>query len=141
MSYLLNTNVLSEWTRPHPDPAVIRFLTDTGEDLLYLSVVSIAEIRCGIERLPSGKRRQDLDAWLDGALLRRFDGRILGIGPRVADRWGRMMATAERGGRTPSVQDTWIAAIAAVNEMAVVTRNTADFAAFQVGLVNPWTPA
>jgi hypothetical protein len=141
VSHLLDTNVLLEWTRPRPDPAVIRFLTETSEDLLYLSVVSIAEIRRGIERLPSGKRRQDLDAWLDGALLPRFDGRILGIGPRVADCWGRMMAHAERNGRTPAVQDTWIAAIAAVNEMAVVTRNTADFAPFQIGLVNPWTPA
>lgn len=139
MNYLLDTKILSEWTRPRPDAAVLRFLAETDEDALHLSVISIAEIRRGIELLSPGKRRRDLDVWLANDLLPRFEGRILGIGPRVADCWGRMMANAERGGRTPSVQDTWIAAIAAVHEMTVVTRNVADFALLDVGIVNPWT--
>src|SRR5476651_1510603 len=79
VSYLLDTNVVSEWTRPRPDPAVVAFLESTDEDTMYLSVITLAELRRGVDRLHTGRRRAALDAWLDNDLVQRFDGRILGV--------------------------------------------------------------
>ena len=76
MRYLLNTNVVSEWTKPRPNPGVVEWLAQVDEDEVFLSVVTFAELRHGIERLPAGRRRRQLDAWLRGELAQRFEGRI-----------------------------------------------------------------
>jgi predicted nucleic acid-binding protein len=141
LRYLLDTNVLSETRRPRPDSAVIAFLETTDEDSLFLSVITLAELRRGVDRLPSGRRRSALNEWLENDLIARFDGRILGIERETADAWGRLMARAERNGRTPAVLDVWIAAIAVVHGMTVVTRDVADFTPLSDQVFNPWSDA
>jgi predicted nucleic acid-binding protein len=141
VSYLLDTNVVSEWTRPRPDPAVVAFLASTDEDALFLSVITLAELRRGVDRLPTGRRRVALNEWLDNDLIQRFEGRILGVDHEVASAWGRLMAQAERRGRAPGVMDAWIAAIAEVGGLTVVTRNAADFEPLLGRIFNPWSAA
>ena len=138
MSYLLDTNVVSEWTKPRPHPAVVAFLASTDEDLLFLSVVTLAELRRGVDRLALGRRRAALSDWLEHDLIQRFDLRILGIDRAVASAWGRIMSRAERHGTTPGVMDVWIAAVAEVHGLMVVTRDTADFAPLLDNVFNPW---
>ncbi|MSP01402.1 MAG: type II toxin-antitoxin system VapC family toxin [Acetobacteraceae bacterium] len=138
MNYLLDTNVVSEWARPHPDPAVATFLASMAEDGMFLSVVTLAELSQGVDRLPMGRRRSALDEWLENDLLHRFEGRILGIDPDVAAAWGRIMARTERRGRTPGVMDVWIAAIAETRGLTLVTRDVGDFAPLLEHMVNPW---
>jgi predicted nucleic acid-binding protein len=75
--YLLDTNVISEWARPRPDPAVVAWLETADEDALYLSVLAFAEIRLGIELLPHGQKRRRISAWLDDDLAARFEARII----------------------------------------------------------------
>jgi toxin FitB len=141
VTFLLDTNVLSEAKRPRPDPRVIAFLETTDEDLLFLSVITLGEVRRGVDRLPLGRRRSALNEWLENDLVDRFDGRILGIEREAADAWGRLMAQAERNGTTPAVLDVWIAAIVEVHGMTLVTRNVADFAPLLGHVFNPWAPA
>ena len=138
MSWLLDTNVVSEWTKPRPDPAVAGFLASADEDALFLSVVALAELRRGVDRLPSGRRRNALDEWLENDLLLRFEGRILVIDVAVAAAWGRIMARTERRGHTPGVMDVWIAAIAEVHGMTLVTRDAGDFVPLLDDVLNPW---
>ena len=92
MSFLLDTNVVSEWTKPRPNAGVLAWLADVDEDRVFLSVVTIAELRHGIERLPAGRRRSRLDEWLNAELMLRFEGRILPVDGRVADECGRLVA-------------------------------------------------
>jgi predicted nucleic acid-binding protein len=138
VSYLLDTNVVSEWTKPRPNSSVAAFLASTGEDLLFLSVITLAELRRGVDRLPAGRRRVALDEWLESDLEQRFDGRILGIDRDVASVWGRIMTRVERRGGTPGVMDVWIAAIAEIHGLTVVTRDAADFAPLLESVFNPW---
>src|SRR5215210_1866149 len=79
VNYLLDTNVVSEWTKPRPDPGVTDWLADADEDRVYLSVVTLAELRHGVERLADGARKARLDRWLTDELLLRFEGRVLAI--------------------------------------------------------------
>lgn len=138
MSFLLDTNVVSEWTRPRPDAGVVGFLAQEDEDTLYLSVVSLAELRRGVDRLPQGQRRTRLDQWLREDLPMRFDGRLLGIDAVTADMWGRLIARRERSGRPLGAMDGWIAAIAEVRGLTLVTRNVADFAGVVEQIIDPW---
>ena len=138
MNYLLDTNVVSEWTRPRPNPNVAAFLAEADEDSLFLSVVTLAELRRGVTRLPDGRRRIVLGTWLETDLLQRFDSRILGIDADVADAWGRIMAAAERSGRTPGAMDVWIAAIAEVTGLTLATRDIRDFTPLGVRVFCPW---
>lgn len=140
MSYLLDTNVVSEWTRPRPNPAVVAFLASTDEDLMFLSAITLGELRGGVDRLPAGRRRIALDEWLKHDLIQRFDRRILDVDQEVALAWGRIMAQAERQGKTPTIMDVWIAATAEVRGLTVVTRNVTDFAPLVGRIFNPWSP-
>jgi len=139
MNYLLHTDVVSEWTRPQPNRGVVQFLEDQDEDTLFLSVVTFAELRRGVERLPEGHRRRRFDVWLRDDLTSRFAGRVLGIDDSVADAWGRIVARAETTGRQISAMDAWIAAIARTRGLTLVTRNVRDFANTLDAVVNPWT--
>ncbi len=87
MSYLLDTNVLSEFKRPRPDRNVVAWVDAVDEDETFLSVVSIGELRRGIALLPTGSRRTALDAWLGGELRLRFEGRVLDVTPMIAEAW------------------------------------------------------
>jgi toxin FitB len=137
VTFLLDTNVVSEWTKPRPDPGVADWLARADEDSLYLSVVTFAELRHGVERLPAGKRRKALDEWLRGDLPIRFEQRILSVDGVVADEWGRLVARHESVGRPIHAMDALIAATAQVHALTLVTRNTSDFAT-SIKSVNPW---
>lgn len=138
MSFLLDTNVVSEWVKPRPDPRVVAWLAAADEDRVFLSTVSVAELRYGVDRLADGKRRRDLDAWLRQELPLRFEGRVLPVDQSVADRWGEVVARREAAGRPISAMDAFIAATASVHGLALVTRNTADFRSVVQDIVNPW---
>lgn len=138
MSFLLDTNVVSEWVKPRPNAGVVAWLVETDEDRMFISVVTIAELCRGIERLAAGARRTRLDAWLRDELLLRFEGRVLPIDAPVADAWGKVVARREAAGRPIGAMDAFIAALAGVHELTLVTRNTADFEGSVQSLVNPW---
>jgi len=138
MSFLLDTNVVSEWTKPRPDPGVVDWLANVDEDTVYLSVVTLAKLRHGIERLSPGKRRTQLDEWLRADLPLRFEQRILPVDAAVADRWGRVVARSESKGRPMHAMDALIAATSEVYSLTLVTRNSTDFSAVAKSIVNPW---
>lgn len=138
MSFLLDTNVVSEWVRPRPDPGVVAWLAAADEDRVFLSVVSLAELRHGIDRLADGRRRHSLDAWLREQLPLRFADRILPVDRAIADRWGVLVARRDAAGRPIGAMDAFIAATAAVHGLTLVTRNAADFRSVVMEIVNPW---
>jgi toxin FitB len=138
VSYLLDTNVVSEWTKRRPNPGVIEWLSQVAEDEVFLSVVTFAELRHGIERLPSGRRRRRLDEWLRGELAVRFEGRIVLIDGAIADEWGRLVARQEARGRPIGAMDGLIAATAQVHALTLVTHNAADFQVSVKTVLNPW---
>ena len=139
MTYLLDTNVLSEWRKPQPDPGVLGWLNDADEDRLFVSVVTFAELRRGAERLVRGARKTQLDHWIAVELPAHFDGRILGIDEETADRWGRIFALRESIGHPMSVMDAFLAATAEQHQLRLLTRNVADFVSIGVAVTNPWT--
>jgi predicted nucleic acid-binding protein len=139
VSFLLDTNIVSEWARPHPNAGVVAWLADADEDRVFVSVVTLAELRHGIERLAAGRRRNRLEEWLSDDLPLRFEGRILPIDPAIADAWGKVVARRESNGRPVAIMDAFIAATAEVHELTLVTRNTADFEQSVGSLLNPWT--
>lgn len=138
MTYLLDTCVISEFTRRQPNEQVVRWLSETDEDTLYLSVLSIGEIQHGIERLEDSPRKEELHDWLENDLILRFGKRILPLDVRTLLVWGELIGRLERQGRKIPAFDGLIAATALAHELVVVTRNTADFAPAGVRLFNPW---
>jgi toxin FitB len=140
MSFLLDTNVVSEWTKPQPNSGVIDWLAQTDEDSVFLSVVTFAELRHGIERLPPSKRRDRLDEWLKVDLPLRFEQRILPVDAAIADQWGHLVARCEAAGRPIHAMDALLAATAEAHALTLVTRNAADFAATlkSKSILNPW---
>lgn len=139
MTFLLDTNIVSEWVKPRPDPGVIEWLAEIDEDRVFLSVVSLAELRHGIERLAAGKRRKRLDSWLRDELVPRFEGRVLSIDESVADHWGEVVSRREAMGRPIGVMDAFIAATANVHLLKLITRNESDFRSAAKEIVNPWS--
>lgn len=138
MSWLLDTCVICEPTRARPAARVMRWLDEQPEESLYLSVLTLGEIRRGAARLPLGHKRRALERWLERALTERFAGRILAVDAEAADRWGRLLAQAETKGRPLPTLDSLLAATALAHGLTVATRNTADFSATGVELFNPW---
>ncbi len=141
MTHLLDTNVVSEWTKPVPDPNVVAWLASQDESHLYLSVATFAELRRGIEIMPVGRNRDRLDVWLTNDLTRRFAARTLEIDRRIADTWGVLAAAVTRASRTVGPIDVFLAATASVHDLTLVTRNVRDFSTFDIPLLNPWEDA
>jgi predicted nucleic acid-binding protein len=139
VSFLLDTNVVSEWVKPRPDAGVVAWLAEVDEDRVYVSVITLAELRYGIERMATGRRRTRLDEWLRNELPLRFEGRILAINGAIADAWGKIVARGEASGRPMGVTDAFIAATVEVHGLTLVTRNASDFEATLKSVVNPWT--
>ena len=135
MSYLIDTNVLSELRRKSPDTGVVTWLNQRQSATLYLSVLTLGEIRKGIETVHEQTRRQTLLDWLETDLPKFFVGRVLPIDEAVADRWGRLIATATRP--LPAI-DSLLAAMALEHDLVLVTRNVKDFADLPVQIFNPW---
>jgi len=140
VSFLIDTNVISEITRPIPDPRVVSFLHETDEDRMFISVITLGELRRGVALKEDGRTKSALDAWLRLDLRERFVGRIVDVTAEVADLWGELMATAKRQGTSLHAMDGFLAATALVHHKTLVTRNIKDFASFDVPLLNPWTP-
>ena len=138
MKFLLDTNVVSEWVKLKPNANVVRWLADMDEDDVYLSVVTFAEIRQGIYEMPSGRRRDSLESWLNDDLFLRFEGRILDVDLAVAGAWGALMAQSTKVGMNLNAIDAFIAATARVHAVTLATRNTKHFAKLDVSLANPW---
>jgi toxin FitB len=139
LSYLLDTNVVSEPTRPQPDTKVLRWLAEVDEDRVFLSVVTLAEVRRGTTLMQPGRRRQALEDLLATDLPDRFLGRILDVDRDAADRWGKLMADSSRRGIALSVMDGLLAATALSRRLTLVTRNTKDFLPFGIPVFDPWT--
>lgn len=135
MSYLIDTNVLSELRRKQPDPRVVAWLQARPPQSLFLSVLTLGEIRKGIEKVADLGRQQALLDWLEVELPNYFLGRLLNIDAHTADRWGRLMASA---GRPLPAIDGLLAATALQHDLTLVTRNIKDFAGLQVKLISPW---
>ncbi|MBK7548857.1 MAG: type II toxin-antitoxin system VapC family toxin [Rhodoferax sp.] len=141
MSYLIATNVISELVRPKPDAIVLDWFSRTPDEALFLSVLSLGEIRKGVEKLTNPEeapRREKLRLWLEHDLRDWFGSRILPIGPDVADHWGRLLAQA---GRPVPAIDSLLAATALHHDLRLVTRNTRDFDYAGLEVINPWATA
>ena len=136
MSYLIDTHVLSELRRKSPDPGVLGWFSVRPPITLYLSVLTLGEIRKGIEGFGDEIRRQSLIDWLETDLPTFFTGRILSVDSAVADRRGRLVAAA---GRPLPAIDSLLAATALEHDLVLVTRNTRDFTGLPVQVFNPWS--
>jgi predicted nucleic acid-binding protein len=135
LSYLLDTNVLSELRRKSPDAAVVEWFAHRPPSTLYLSVLTLGELRKGIEGVADSRRRLALNDWLESDLPAFFVGRILAVDPQVAERWGRLVATA---GRPLPAIDSLLGATAARHGLSMVTRNGKDFSDMGLDVINPW---
>jgi predicted nucleic acid-binding protein len=138
MSYLIDTNCISELVKSKPNKNVVQWFTDQNELDLYLSVITFGELRKGVEKLPDSKRKRKLNHWINEDLLHRFKNRTLDITLVEVNKWGEVLAKAEKIGRMLPAIDALIAATALAHNLAVVTRNTKDMEASGVELINPW---
>lgn len=138
--FLLDTNCVSELVRVKPELRVMDWMDAVEEELLYLSVLTLGEIRKGIAGLDQGKRRTRLETWLEVGLQARFAGRILPIDAAIADRWGLLASEAKRKGKPHSVVDGLLAATALHHNLTVVSRNASEFTTTQVQGSNPSAP-
>ncbi|HTZ97969.1 MAG TPA: type II toxin-antitoxin system VapC family toxin [Terriglobales bacterium] len=138
MSFLLDTNAISEWVKPRPDPGLVQWMEEVDEDRIFLSVISLAELRYGIERMAAGKRRTRLEEWLTQELPLRFEGRILPVEEAIADLWGKIVGRNEAVGRPMGAMDGFLAASAEVHRLTLVTRNVSHFPLMKQ-VINPWS--
>ncbi len=137
MKYLLDTCVISEIVKKSPNPMVLDWLKNTPSERLFLSVITVGEIRKGLTRLPDSKRKNRLTEWLN-TLLEDYQDRIYSIDLTVAENWGVMQGQAEKSGMPMSSIDSLIAAIAYTHNLVLVTRNVIDFKASNLPVNNPW---
>lgn len=138
MNDLLDTNIITEVSRRQPNEGVVRWLEHAPEAQLYLSVLTLGEIRKGIAKLGASKRQTELSEWLEEVLTPRFAGRILDVDVETAILWGHLSGEAEQRGQPLPVIDTLLAATALRHELILVTRNERDFTRYPIGLLNPW---
>jgi len=136
VSFLLDTNVVSEMARAKPHPGVERWFSDVPGEALYLSVLTLGEIRKGIEQLETGARREKLQVWLESELPDWFEDRILAVDSAVADRWGRLLSEVKRP--VPAIESL-LAATAVQHRLRLVTRNTSDFTYPGLEVLDPWS--
>ncbi|QIK84704.1 type II toxin-antitoxin system VapC family toxin [Sanguibacter sp. HDW7] len=135
---VLDTNVLSEAVRPTPAPQVIEWIDAQHVETLYVSVLTVAELRLGLAVLPDGARRSMLTQRLEDEVFPLFEGRVLPVDGAVALEFARLQAAARSGGMTMPVIDALIAATCSAHRFTLATRNVADFAASGVPLIDPW---
>ena len=136
--YLLDTNIPSELIRSRPDPHVEAWVFRQDEQALFLSAITIGELRKGFTLLAAGSRRTQLERWLDTVLVPRFENRILPVTRRTADRWGALDGQCQLKGTPLNMADGLIAATALEHDLTVVTRNVRGFHPLGVALLNPW---
>ena len=135
--FLLDTNVISEVIKPKPHSGVTRWIAAVDESLLYLSVVTLGEIRKGISSRLDRTRRSQLETWLK-ALVSRFEDRILPVDLAIADRWGQLTGDCQLRGQQLPVIDGILAATALHYDLTFVTRNVKDVQSTSVDALDPW---
>ena len=137
MRYLLDTNIISTIVKPAPSEALIAWMAEQRDEDLFISSLTVAEIRRGVLEKPAGKRRDQLEAWFSGPQGPQalFAGRVLPFDEGAALIWARLMADGRAKGRPRSALDTIVAAVAEANACVVVTDNEKDFAGVQI--LNP----
>ena len=138
MSFLLDTNAVSEWVKPRPNPGLIGWMESADEDRIFISVVSLAELGYGVERMATGRRRSRLEQWLRHELPLRFESRILPVDTEVAEAWGKIVSRSEAAGRPIGAMDAFLAATAETHQMTLVTHNVSDFRLLKA-VLNPWS--
>lgn len=138
MNYLFDTCVISEVVRPKPSARVLRWLEQIPDDRIYLSVLTLGELRKGILRLDDSRKAHRLQTWLDTDVRARFQNRILPIDAEVALEWGKLVAEAESAGHPRPAIDALLAATAITHHLTLVTRNTADVPFTRAEVFNPW---
>ncbi len=136
--FLLDTDIASEEVRIRPETRLGQWLFAQPEDQLFLSAITIGELRKGITLLPEGKHRTTLERWLEDDLKPRFFDRVLPVTQAIADQWGALDGKRQLSGRPINMPDGLIAATALGHDLTLVTRNTRDFASLQLNLLNPW---
>lgn len=138
MKFLLDTNVISETMKPRPDAGAVAWLASLDDESAFLSVITMAELRRGTERMPPGARRSRLERWLSHDIPLRFEGRILPVGVEVADLCGRVIARCESRGRPIDYTDALLSATALGNGLTLATRDVTDVECTGVLIFNPW---
>lgn len=138
MLYLIDTNVLSEPSKPSPSRAVTEWADDQPRDALAISAISLGEVRRGIELLEYGAQRAKLERWLKASILDYFHGRVLSVTKQVALKWASLAAADQKRGRSLSMADGLLLATAAIHGLTIVTRNERDFEDRGVPVHNPW---
>jgi predicted nucleic acid-binding protein len=136
--WLLDTNILSELRKPRPEPKVAKFVAAQSLDTLFVSVVTLAEIRFGIELVPDITRRADLNDWLTHKVRPMFEGRVLPISEDVMFKWRLLVEDGRKAGHTFSQPDLIIAATGLHHGLTIVTRDTTDYARTRAATFNPW---
>ncbi len=135
----MDTNLVSEVTKPTPSPGVIRWLDQASPVNTYASVTTLGELRIGVENLAPGKCRSELELWLEQGLPVWFAANLLPVTKDISDRWGRMTVLAKKNGTPLATADGLIAATAFEHNLTLVTRNVSHFAGLPIRTLNPWT--
>lgn len=136
--YLLDTNAISELTKPRPNKGVLQWFGTVPEYRLYLSVLTIGELVSDVERLPDSDKKRDLWTWLTSDLVARFGERVVPVDFDAAHLWGRLEGEARANGTVLPLIDALLAATALSHGLALVTRNMRDFTNLPVRVENPW---
>ncbi len=139
MRFLLDTCTISELVKPAPDPGILAWFAQQNELSLYLSALSLGELKRGIEKLAAGKRKTFLQKWLTENVTPRFGDRVLPLTEAACLRWGEMQAQLEKQGKPMPAMDGLIAATALHHQLTLVTRNIKDMDACCVDLLNAWS--
>jgi toxin FitB len=137
--FLLDTNVVSDLRKPRPNPGLAAWIASADERALFLSVLSIGELRIGITVQTDAKKRAALETWLVSDLISRFEGRILAFDLDVAQEWGRIEGRARLGSGKLPVVDSQLAATALHHGLTLVTNNEGDFSRTGASILNPWS--
>jgi len=141
LKYLLDTNIISEFISKKPNQKVLNYVSSLDENDIYLSVITIGEIRFGIEKLDQeyqSKKIEMLSSWLDNDLMQRFEGRIVDIDKETMLKWGEINGQLQKMGRPMPIMDSLIASSCLAKEFVLITRNTKDFYSFEIEMVNPF---
>ncbi len=138
MNYLLDTCIVSEFTRRRPNGNVVQWVRATDEEKQFLSAITIGEVHRGLERLPESRRKDELITWANNDLIHRFGKRILPLDVDTMLMWASLVARLERSGHPIAMMDSLIAATASLHHLIVVTRNISDFLPCGVQVINPW---
>lgn len=141
MKFLLDTNVVSEATRPQASAAVLGWLGGQDSESLFISAITLGELQRGALLLPSGAKRKALLRWIETDIREAFAGRILPVDAFVMDRWAQLEAATTKAGRRLAAMDGLIAATALAHGLTLATRNRSDFEGRGVPLIDPWSAA